>query len=548
VPSGISNDPGGFGSRGRRTPIARSRRDGSGSPMSRQLSVRWTSIAIPVAISSLGLIACSEPPAGDAGDHSPNVVLITVDALRADSVSWADSTNENTPNLDRLAADSTVFTHALTSFPGTTASMPSLMTGLFPNFEGVEKWNKFTYHGFNEFEDPAGGELQGLSDNLEMLAETLSRHGIHTVGFNTNPNLSPLNNFNQGFWDYEQFGAYMEKARERRQHPLEAAYPPADVVIDKVIPTLERLQGEPFFLWIHLMEPHSPYLPPPAYARVSPRRFTGLSDLEVNGALYHQLHLQWGAKKETIKHPSMESLGVTQVDLTEHLLGLYEGEIRFCDAELGRMIDTMRRLGLLDDTLFILTADHGEEFFDHGFVTHHFETALAEELIRIPLLIRPPGGRPQRGDVGQLVRMVDITPTILDYLGIENAAAAMEGVSLRPLIEGGTTEPLTAFFSTIGYGIVRTERWKYRLEKKPAGSEHPVERLFDIAADPMENTDVAALHPEIVRDLRAEWHRFAAGLRSRSPEGASPAATPRASPELDDATREQLEALGYATD
>lgn len=501
-----------------------------------------TRTAIAIAGLLTMLIGCSQPKEPVS---QTNVLLITVDALRADSVSWAGSDFDTTPNLAALAADSVVFDQAITSFPGTTASMPSLMTGLFPNFEGIEEWNKFTYHGFNEFETPEESEQPAISDNLQMLAETLQSHGFRTFGFNTNPNLTQYRKFNQGFTDYDDFGAYMKSARENRQHPLEGAYPPVDVVMAKVLPAIRALQAEPAFMWVHLMESHSPYLPPEPYSRVSSRTFTSLSDLDINGALYHFLHRQWGAKPDQISHPSLEELGISKEELIDHLWGLYEGEIRFCDAELGGMIAAMDELGMLDNTLIIITADHGEEFFDHGFVTHHFESALAEELIRIPLLIRPPGGVEGGIRVGQVVRMVDLAPTILDYVGFPEATATMDGVSLRPLMTGDDLEPLTAYYSTIDYGIVRTERWKYRLEKNRGENGRPVERLYDIVADPMESKDISADHPETLAELRADWVEFTKQLALRGGQALPGSSGDPSGAEVDEATKEQLDALGY---
>lgn len=491
------------------------------------------------------LHGCAGKEPADRPVGPANVLLITIDALRADSVSWNGSAFQTTPNLDLLAERSVVFTQAFTSFPGTTASMPSLMSGLFPNFEGITKWDDYTFHGFNEFETEAETAQPNIADGLPMLAETLQSAGYRTMGFNTNPHLVGPRNFNQGFSDYEDFAGYMGTAQQRRSHPLESAYPPADVVMDKVVPVVEKLGDEPFFMWIHLMEPHSPYLPPPPHDRVSPRAFSNLADLQINEALYHCLHRQWGAAPEHIVHPSMEDLGLEKEQLTEHLLGLYEGEIRFCDDALGRLFRVIEQVGLLDNTIVVMTADHGEEFFDHGYVTHHFESALAEELIRIPLLIRPPGGLPDRLDIDRLVRMVDIAPTILDLAGLPEAAASMEGASLRPMMEGLETEPRVAYYSTIQYEIVRTERWKYRLERGGSVDGQSVERLFDIVADPMETRDLASKHPEVVAAMRADYAVFAEQLSNRGSVGAQGAAATDPPGVVDEETRKRLEALGY---
>ncbi len=152
------------------------------------------------------------------GSPSPprptNVVLITIDALRADFVSYSGHTHETTPNLDALAQESAVFSQALTSFPGTTPSMPSLMSGLYPNFEDVDVWNQTTHFGFNDLETPGSEDATTLTDNLRMLAEILSEHGYLTVGFNTNPHLGSANNFSQGFEEYESFWDYPTKFKQ----------------------------------------------------------------------------------------------------------------------------------------------------------------------------------------------------------------------------------------------------------------------------------------------------------------------------------------------
>jgi arylsulfatase A-like enzyme len=419
------------------------------------------------------------------------------------------------------------------------------MSGLFPNFEDVEEWNTFTHHGFNEFETEEEAAKSIVGDRLKMLAETLREAGYQTVGFNTNPHLVGPRNFNQGFSEYEDFPGYMSHAKKHRKHRLEAAYPPADVVIPKVMSKIETLGENPFFLWVHLMEPHSPYLPPPPYDRISPRTFTDVPDLQVNDALYHELHRQWGAKPEKIVHPSSEEIGLEKDELIEHLLGLYEGEIRFCDAELGRMLTELGKRGLLSNTLVVITADHGEEFLDHGYVTHHVYSALAEELIRIPLVIHFPGGIRGGGRVDDLVRMVDIAPTILDYVGLIELADSMEGSSLRSLIESDSDDPRMAFFSTIQYEIVRTEQWKYRLEKNNVVNGRPVERLFDIVADPMETEDLAGKHPDVLIALRGEYAAFAAGLHRRGELVAQGASAREPTDAIDEETKERLEALGY---
>jgi arylsulfatase A-like enzyme len=497
-------------------------------------------------ISVLALIAAagcghSEPP-----QPAPNVVVITIDALRADFVSFAGHPNLTSPRLDAFARDSVVFSQAVTSFPGTAPSMPSLMTGLHPTFEGVDAWTRTTRHGFNDFESPMESERPGLSDNVKMLAEILSDAGYQTLGFHTNPNLSRTANFDQGFHEYFQFEPYLRRVREERTHPLIGNYPPAPVVMSRVLKRLAKGLERPVFLWIHLMEPHSPYLPPEKFARRFDRTDTGFSDIEINESLYHLLYTQQGSLRAAKGYPSPEERGLDREDFVDHLLGLYEGEIRYLDVHLGRLFEGLKHLSLWENTLVLVTADHGEEFLDHGHVAHHEYTGLAEELIRIPLVIKPPDGQPRGARIDELVRMVDFAPTILDYAKLSSDADHMEGRSLRPLIEGSHLPSQPAFFSTLRYNIVRDARWKYRLEKESPENGPGRELLFDIVDDPMEEHDVAHLNPAIVKQMREQYRQFARDLAGRASEQGTPPSSE--SGPVDREELERLEALGYVTD
>jgi arylsulfatase len=494
-------------------------------------------------ISFLALIAVAGCEQGEAPPPPPNVVVITIDALRADFVSYSGHANLTSPKLDAFARDGVIFTQAVTSFPGTAPAMPSLMTGLHPNFENIDAWTKTTNHGFNDFESPHETERPGLSNNLTLLAEILADAGYQTLGFHTNPNLSKTANFHQGFNEYFQFEPYLDRIRAERTHRLIGNYPPAPVVVNRVLGRLEEGVERPFFVWIHLMDPHSPYLPPEKFARRFGRTDTGFSDLEINESLYHLLYTQQGSLRAAKRYPSPEKRGLDREAFVDHLLGLYEGEIRYLDVHLGRLFEGLKGLSLWENTLVMVTADHGEEFLDHDHVAHHEYTGLAEELIRIPLAIKPPDGNPKGLSIDDLVRMVDFAPTILDFASLSSDAAHMEGRSLRPLIEGSTLPPVPAFYSTIRYNIVRDGRWKYRLEKPGADSRPARELLFDIAEDPMEERDVAHLYPDIVESMRNQYREFARRISDRAPPLA--VSVPGEDETLDVEELERLEALGY---
>jgi arylsulfatase A-like enzyme len=487
--------------------------------------------------------ACARP---EPPFEPPNVVLITIDALRADYLSCAGHPNTTSPHLDALAREGVMFSQALTSFPGTPPAMSSLMTGLFPSFEGIDERDKTTRHGFNEFESPEERDRCWLSSNLRMLAEILNDHGYTTVGFNTNPNLSAHTNFDQGFDVYEEFEKYHRRKKRTRDHRLIGKYPPAGMVMKRVFERMDDPIDGPVFLWMHFMDPHSPYLPPQHHARAFPRNYSRHSDLEINEALYHMLFSQRGSLKMAERFPSREDLGIEGEVFIDHVRGLYEAEIRFCDAQLRRLFKRLEVDPAWRNTLVVVTADHGEEFLEHGFVIHHVHSGLAEELIRIPLIVKLPAGTPSGVTIDELVRIVDITPTILDYAGLGDEADHMDGTSLRPLMEGLETPVRTAFYSTVDYGIVRTARWKYRLLKHLESSGEPRELLFDIVADPMEEHNLAGDHSEVLAELGKRYEGFAHRLRTRTPPpGAAGAPIGR---ELDADELERLEALGYVAD
>jgi len=482
-----------------------------------------------LAVAAL-LTACGAAP----GPKPPNLLIVSLDAMRYDAMSSAGNPHSTSPFLDRLGEESVVFTQAITSFPGTTASMPSLMTGLWPSFEGVPQWNPDTWNGFWDLKSPEERGTKGLTDNVTTLAEILSARGWQTAGFNTNPFLGASFNFNQGFAHFEQFLPYLAKLRQERPDALQPSYPPADVVLRAALQWIRQAGDQPWFVWIHLMEPHSPYQPPEPLNRAYPWPWTGASDLEVNQALYHRLFARRG-HAQAAERPSAEDLGLSLEQAVLHARGLYEGEVAFADRQMEGFVGELRRAGDLDRTLLVVTADHGEEFLDHGHVFHDLSQPGYEELIRIPLIVRFPDGFGAGTRIENQVRMVDVAPSLVSQLGMPEVAATMSGRDLTPLIEGVDTADRPAFISAPGYGIVRTPEWKLRIWRDGRPAE-----LYRITDDPLEGTDVASTHAEVRDRLLDQALEFASTLRSRGE--LAPASE---SPTLSEETREQLEALGY---
>ena len=159
----------------------------------------------------------------------------------------------------------------------------------------------------------------------------------------------------------------------------------------------------------------------------------------------------------------------------------------------------------------IVTADHGEELLDHGFVSHHTLSQLEDELIRIPLIVKLPNGAAAGTRVDRLVRMVDIAPTLLDVIGLDDQTAAMDGASIVPLLDGSDGEPRVAPILTKGFGIIRTDRWKYLLDwRDPTGER---ELLFDVGGDPLLHEEVTASRPLVTADSGTGWPSSASTSR-----------------------------------
>jgi hypothetical protein len=264
-----------------------------------------------------------------AGRARPNVIVYLVDTLRADAVGCYGQLRPTSPTLDGLAADSVVFTEATADSPWTRSSVASLFTGLSP-----------LRHGVN-------GRVDALSEDAVTIAELLRDAGYETAGFVTNGNVAPVYGFAQGFDVFELLpGAIVPGPDGVVPEPL----PGSDVLTDRALAWLERRAADkPFFLYLHAADPHSPYLPAPRFleqvgADAAPTDVGSLGMMRL-------LHLHRLPVDEALVHA---------------LRTRYDAEVAQNDYELGRLVRELRRRRLLDDSIVVFTADHGEEFHEHG--------------------------------------------------------------------------------------------------------------------------------------------------------------------------------------
>ena len=341
------------------------------------------------------------------------VLLLTIDAWRASRASFMpDAVGDHTPNLARLAEDGIVFTEGVSHGPATPYAFPSVFTSTLPLDHG----------GYER-----------LSEDRTLVSEALSRAGWRSVGVHANPWLGEKYGYGRGYTEYRDVGEFglpgLEPARQflldnfsldhpvyqaaqyvyrYAQKPLRAVTGDA-AEIEVAREALEEADDEAF-VWTHLLEPHAPYTPPKRH-----REAVGVPEVDANPA-----QLVTRAQREPESFTERER---------QIVRGLYAASVRHADEKADTLLETVD-----DDTLVIVTADHGEALFEHGQVGH--EPNLHNELIHVPFLIRPPRSVESNTDtVDTQARHIDIAPTILDYAGVD-PPASYRGRSLRPAIEG----------------------------------------------------------------------------------------------------------------
>ena len=411
----------------------------------------------PAVLGACGGSEQADPErSAQADPDAPNVVLITLDTTRADFLSCYGYPEETSPRLDALAAEGTRFDLAVSTSAVTPVSHAGILTGRFNREHGLRVMM-------------AGSGFR-IDDHVPTLADLFKDAGYATLAVHSALPVSPHFGLGRGFDVVEGFMPAGRNAGER------VAARRSDESIGIVLDRLEETAG-PFFLWLHLWDPHDMHqLPPEDFM------------------------------------PVAEELGISEQDQVRWTRAVYAAEVRYMDSQIGRLLDELERAGRLANTIIAVTADHGEGLGDHGWALHRI---LYQEEIHVPLIVRVPGIDPV-DSVERLVRTVDVAPTLLDFAGLP-ASEGMSGSSLRPLMLPDPElpeAPRLAFVDQInGYdlnaGLVLEHRpqddfsycamdtdWK--LVWRP---NHPqLSELFHLAEDPNElDNRWAWEHPEGLR-------------------------------------------------
>jgi len=430
---------------------------------------------------------------GCAEEPQKNLLLIVVDTLRADHLGSYGHTRRVSPEIDDLAARGARFERAYATAPWTQPSVASVLTGLYPSSHGADRL------------------LRVLPRSANTLAERLRQARYATAAVVSHYLLGPRFGFDQGFETFVHGTAL---------GPGRFSTPGVSARGDELLAGL-ALDERPFFLFLHYFDPHYSY-----------ERHPDAGFASANGAG------RLDGKRSVEELRSLDP----PPDIAEaaFVRDLYDEEIRFTDAGIGRVLASLSRLGLADSTVVVLVSDHGEEFWERGWLGH--TRTLYDELVRVPLIIRSPGLAPRT--VGDPVSLVALAPTLLELLGVEGRG--FQGRSFASLLSAGSTyvpEPIyleTEYFAP-GSQALRPERKHALIEGHTKLVEDRVSgarQLYDLAVDPHEQRQLSSRNVRLERQLSDAAARFASQRLQGAPSPVAP--TPE--------ERRMLQALGYITE
>src|SRR6266508_1756941 len=426
----------------------------------------WLRVAVVTVLGAL--VALGVNPAQSEKAGARNLVLITIDTLRPDHLECYGYKLVRTPRINSLAADGVLVEKAYTPIPLTLPSHASIFTGTYPMFHGVRDFTGFT-----------------LSKDRATLATMLKSAGYGTGAVVGSAVLEARWGLDQGFdFYYDNFSSTVDRdwqsIAERR----------GDVVVREGLNWLEKHKTNPFFLWLHLFDPHDPYEPPPPYDRQYRER-------------------------------------------------PYDGEIAYTDENVGKIMDYLKSNQLYDNSLIVLLGDHGEGLGEHGEKYHGF--FIYDSTLRVPLIFKLPGpGAHESRKLSQPVRTIDVLPTILQILGVADRAKEIQGRGIYSVLMGRSMPEEAASYAEIFLPYyhfdwspllsLRRDRYKFIDAPRP--------ELYDTEADPGETQNLYARKGALAGQLKELLRRTSSQYSSRNGAAGMPK-------EIDPVTLEKLQSLGY---
>ncbi len=503
------------------------------------------------ACTLLLLSACGDegaaPAAGDAPEAQPtatgfdafpraNLVIVSLDTLRADSTSVGGGPADISPGLAAFAREAVVFEHARAQAPHTAPSHMSLFTSTLPSVHGVQNVS------FRQ--EATNGDSRAIivpaREDVPTLAEVLKAAGYRTAALTDGGNMNPPHGFARGFDTYT--------------YDLEGA----DAKVQDGVARLGELAAQdagPFVLFWHTYQIHAPYCPPEEYiARWAPGDYTGL----LRERLDSLKGMSFKERFSAMKHVFWKDRDTFGEPEAQFLQGLYEGGVRYTDDLLAGLFAALRSQGVYENGIVVVLADHGEEFHEHGRWQHE---QVFEECLRVPLMIRLPGGKYGGTRIRTPVALIDVMPTVLDLLGIQPDGLALPGRVRRggrsladtvvgggepkalPIIsehiadrgEGGDFERMVAIYANGQKFIYDKVRGR-----KVNGQVIHARHLYDLAADPGERQDLAASGGVVLKSFEGLLEGYETMIQLEKAGEQERGEVPM-TPEME----EQLRELGY---
>ena len=428
-------------------------------------------VRLTLALTLVLFLGCEE----NARRPSTNVILISIDSLRADHLLSYGYFRSTSPNLDRIAREGALFENAIAESSWTLPTHVSMLTGLSSFVHGVER------------------DETRLAENVPTLASQLRAQGYRTKGIYSGPYLHPIYGFAAGFDEYE--GVFGKTALDDMSSEPESSKSAATLkatkeanrlahrtitsaaITENALEFISRDSDDPFFLFLHYFDVHYDYIPPESLWR----KFDPDYDGDLSGESF-------------MDNPGLHA-SMSRRDL-DHLIALYDAEILFTDQHIGNLLDALDRSGLTERTLLVVTSDHGEEFFEHGGKGHR--RTLFDEVLKVPLLFRLPGRIPAGLRIERQVRHIDLMPTIQSLLGVA-LETPMSGTGVASWLAGeagdaGDAVPEAVSRLVHGENVyvwvsVRTAGYKYLVNLRP---DRRREVLYDLARDPQEQEPVGS--------------------------------------------------------
>lgn len=426
-------------------------------------------------------------PACKSNEKEFNIILISIDTLRADHLGCYRYPHPTSPAIDAFAKDAVLFRQCIAQCTSTLASHASIMTSLIVSHHSAY----FT-------------RTQPLPDQVKTMAEFLKEKNYRTVSYNDGGQIAAKFGLDQGFDIYESLPFDDVKEMQFKR------------IVEKTESWIDTNPGEKFFLFLHTYETHHPYTPEPHYL--------DMFEEDYNGNLPEHISV------ELLNRINKDEVAIDDQD-KQHIIDTYDAEIREMDDSFARLIAFLKKKKLYDNTLIIFTSDHGEEFGEHGIWGMHSHTLFNDQLL-VPLIMKLPGSQLAGRKINPMARSIDILPTVLDLLG-QDIPKDLEGATLIPLAQGRAEDKNMFAISQRDmpktyprkYWSVIQNNWKL-YDKK----------LYNLLTDPGELTDAT----EAYRNLKSRLESMAISFMKRRAKRLDTRKI-----KIDKKLKEKLKTLGY---